>query len=149
VAAEPKTLEPKTLQDAILYFADADNCLGYIVAHRWPDGVTCPTCGRADVSWLPKQRKWQCKSGHARRQFSVQQGTIFADSRLGLEMWFPAVWLVANAMRGVSSYQLARSLGVTQKTAWFMLYRIREAIKKGSVETIGSIRPGDNPSAPI
>jgi len=140
---------PRNFQEAVLYFANYDNCLDYIIMRRWPNGVTCPYCGRTDPTFLKVQRKWQCKSGHARRQFSVQQGTIFADSRLGLEMWFPAVWLVANAMRGVSSYQLARSLGVTQKTAWFMLYRIREAIKKGSVETIGSIRPGDNPSAPI
>lgn len=128
---------PKTLQAAILYFADADNCIRYMVDHRWPDGVTCPTCGRSDVSWLANQRKWQCKSTHAKRQFSAKVGTIFEDSPLGLEKWLPAVWMIAGAKNGISSYEISRALGVTQKTAWFMLHRIREAMKSGSMMKMG------------
>jgi len=120
---------PKTLQDAIIHFADADNCLQFMVLHRWPDGVvTCPACGRKDVVFLANQRKWQCKSVHAKRQFSAKVGTIFEDSPLGLEKWLPAVWLICNSKNGVSSCEIARSLGVTQKTAWFMLHRIRLAM---------------------
>ena len=73
---------PHTLQEAIIYFSNADNCIAYMVAHRWPDGVTCPTCGRGDVTWLAKQRKWQCKSAHTKRQFTAKVGTIFEDSPL-------------------------------------------------------------------
>jgi transposase-like protein len=120
---------PRTLQEAILYFTDADNCLKYMAQRRWPDGVSCPTCGRTDVSFLANQRKWQCKSAHAKRQFSAKVGTIFEDSPLGLEKWLPAVWIITSAKNGVSSYEIARSLGVTQKTAWFMLHRIREALR--------------------
>lgn len=121
---------PKTLQQAIIYFADADNCLRYMVSHRWPDGVvTCPRCGRKDAVYLANQKKWQCKSVHPKRQFSAKVGTIFEDSPLGLEKWLPAVWLISNSKNGVSSCEIARSLGVTQKTAWFMLHRIRHAMK--------------------
>ena len=128
---------PRTLQQAIIYFADADNCLRCMVAHRWPDGVTCPTCGRGDVSWLENQKKWQCKSSHTKRQFTAKVGTIFEDSPLGLEKWLPAVWLITSAKNGVSSCELARSLGVTQKTAWFMLHRIRKAMQNGSMMKLG------------
>ena len=128
---------PKTLQEAIVYFADADNCLAYMVAHRWPDGVVCPTCGRADVSYLATQKKWQCKSGHAKRQFTAKVGTIFEDSALGLDKWLPAVWIITAAKNGVSSCEIARSLGVTQKTAWFMLHRIRKAMQSGSMLKLG------------
>jgi transposase-like protein len=128
---------PKTLQEAIIYFADADNCITYMVAHRWANGVVCPTCGRKDVTWLASQRKWQCKSAHAKRQFSAKVGTIFEDSPLGLEKWLPAVWLIVTAKNGISSCEIARSLDVTQKTAWFMLHRIREAMKNGSIMKMG------------
>jgi transposase-like protein len=128
---------PTTLQEAIVYFADADNCLGYMVAHRWPNGVVCPTCGRTDVSFLATQRKWQCKSAHAKRQFSAKVGTIFEESPLGLEKWLPAVWLITGAKNGISSCEVARSLGVTQKTAWFMLHRIRLAMQSGSLLKLG------------
>jgi len=134
--------DPKTLQAAILYFADADNCLKYLVDRRWPNGVECPTCGRSDVKWLANQRKWQCKSVHAKRQFSVKVGTIFEDSPLGLEKWLPAVWMIASAKNGVSSYEIHRALGVTQKTAWFMLHRIREAMKNGSLLKMGGPEGG-------
>jgi len=132
---------PKTLQDAIIYFSDADNCLNYMVDSRWPDGVICPTCGRPDPTFLKTQKKWQCKSAHAKRQFTVKVGTIFEDSPLGLEKWLPAVWLICNAKNGVSSYELSRALGVTQKTAWFMLHRIREAMKSGSLAKMGGNGP--------
>jgi transposase-like protein len=128
---------PQTLQEAIIYFADADNCLRYMVAHRWPSGVVCPTCGRTDVTYLAVQKKWQCKSGHAKRQFTAKVGTVFEDSVLGLEKWLPAVWIITNAKNGVSSCELARSLGVTQKTAWFMLHRIRLAMQSGSILKLG------------
>ncbi len=133
---------PKTLQDAILYFADADNCIKYLADQRWPNGVECPTCGRLDSKWLANQRKWQCKSVHAKRQFSVKVGTIFEDSPLGLEKWLPAVWMIASAKNGISSYEIHRALGVTQKTAWFMLHRIREAMKNGSLLKMGGDQGG-------
>jgi transposase-like protein len=124
--------EPKTLQQAIIYFSNPENCLAYLIARRWPDGVTCPTCGRDDVSFLEKQKKWQCKSAHKQRQFSAKVGTIFEDSPLGLDKWLAAVWLITNAKNGISSYEIHRALGVTQKTGWFMLQRIRLAMQTGS-----------------
>ncbi len=135
---------PRTLQQAVIYFADADNCLTYMALHRWPNGVSCPNCGRSDPAFLKNQRKWQCKTLHAKRQFTAKVGTIFEDSPLGLEKWLPAVWLITNAKNGISSYELSRSLGVTQKTAWFMLHRIREAMKSGSL-----LKMGGSNSAPI
>src|SRR6267378_3666937 len=123
---------PKTLQQAIIYFSNLDNCLNYLVARRWPNGVVCPTCGRTDVKFLANQRKWQCKSVHKQRQFSAKVGTIFEDSPLGLDKWLPAVWMVVNNKNGKSSYEMARDLGVTQKTAWFMEHRIRLAMQSGS-----------------
>ena len=123
---------PKTLQTAIIYFSNPDNCRDYLVARRWPDGVTCPTCGRNDASYLANQKKWQCKSAHKQRQFSAKTGTIFEDSPLGLDKWLTAVWLITNAKNGISSYEVHRAIGVTQKTAWFMLQRIRLAMQSGS-----------------
>ena len=122
----------KTLQQAIRYFSDVDKCIEYIAARRWPNGVVCPTCGREDVSYLENQKKWQCKSRHTKRQFSVKVGTIFEDSPLSLDKWLPAVWLITNCKNGISSYEIARDLGVTQKTAWFMLQRVRLAMQTGS-----------------
>jgi transposase-like protein len=134
--------DPKTLQDAIVYFSDADHCLEYMAAHRWPNGVVCPTCGRKDVTFLRTQRKWQCKSAHAKRQFTAKVGTVFEDSPLGLEKWLPAVWMICNAKNGISSYELARALGVTQKSAWFMLHRIRTAMRNGSLLKMGGSQGG-------
>jgi transposase-like protein len=120
-----------TLQQAILHFSDPDNCVAYMVSQRWPDGVVvCPTCGRKDVSWLAKQRKWQCKSKHTKRQFSAKVGTIFEDSPLGLDKWILATWMITNCKNGISSYEIARNIGVTQKSAWFMLHRIRLAMRQ-------------------
>jgi len=123
---------PKTLQQAIIYFSDPTNCREYLAARRWPDGVICPTCGRKDVTFLEKQNKWQCKSAHKQRQFSAKVGTIFEDSPLGLDKWLTAVWLIVNCKNGISSYEISRALGVTQKTAWFMDHRIRLAMQTGS-----------------
>jgi transposase-like protein len=117
--------EPKSLQQAIIYFADPDNCLNFLVARRWPNGVVCPTCGSKDVSFVPSRRVWQCKTRHRKCQFSVKVGTIFEDSPIGLDKWLTAMWLIANCKNGISSYEIARDLKVTQKSAWFMLHRIR------------------------
>lgn len=126
--------EPKTLQEAILYFADADNCLSYLVARRWPNGVICPTCGRTDAKFLANQRKWQCKSVHHHRQFSIKVGTIFEDSPIGLDKWLTAVWMIVADKNGISSYEVGSAIGVTQKTAWFMMHRIRLALQNGTFE---------------
>lgn len=117
--------EPSTLKEAIIYFADADNCIAYLVARRWPDGVTCPTCGRKNPRYITERKVWQCSIKHPKRQFSIKIGTIFEDSPLGLDKWLPAVWLLSNCKNGISSYEVGKDLGVTQKTAWFMLSRIR------------------------
>src|SRR5216684_3542794 len=130
--------EPKTLQEAIIYFADADRCLDYLALRRWPDGMpVCPVCGRKDAKFLASQRKWQCKSVHHHRQFSIKIGTIFEDSPIPLEKWLPAVWVIVNCKNGISSYEVARDLGVTQKTAWFMLHRIRKAMQNSSFMKMG------------
>src|SRR5882724_4139523 len=131
---ENKVKEPQTLQEAILYFGNPDNCLNYMIKHRWPEGVVCPTCGRTDATFLKNQRKWQCRSHHATRQFSAKTGTIFEDSPLGLDKWLMATWMITNCKNGISSYEIARDLGVTQKTAWFMMHRIRKAMQTGSFQ---------------
>lgn len=128
-----KTL--KTLQQAITYFADPDNCQQYMIAVRWPDGqVRCPQCDSDKVTYLAKQRRWKCYSKHPRPQFSVKVGTIFEDSALGLDKWMMAMWLIANCKNGISSCEIARDLGITQKSAWHMLQRIRLAMRVGSFE---------------
>src|SRR5437660_5923637 len=130
--------EPKTLQEAILYFSEFDRCLDYLALRRWPDGVVvCPTCGRKDVKFLANQRKWQCGSHHTKRQFTIKVGTIFEDSPIPLEKWMPAVWVIVNCKNGISSYELGRDLGVTQKSAWFMLHRIRLAMQTSSFVKLG------------
>lgn len=124
-------MKPKTLQQAVQYFTDPQNCLDYMTSKRWPDGiVTCPTCGRKDVSFLASQNKWQCKSAHAKRQFSAKVGTIFEDSPIPLDKWLVVVWMLTNCKNGVSSYEIAKAIGVTQKSAWFMLHRIRLGMKE-------------------
>ena len=120
--------EPQTLVEAIRYFSDPDVCLDFMVSLRWPNGVACPTCGRNDVRFIPTRRIWECKSKHTKRQFSIKVGTIFEDSPMGLDKWLAAIWLISNAKNGISSYEVARDLDVTQKTAWFMLHRIRTAM---------------------
>jgi hypothetical protein len=121
---------PKTLQQAVLYFSDPDVCLAEMVKFRWPDGVVkCPTCGCEKVSFIKSRRLWECSEKHPKRQFSVKVGTIMEDSAIGLDKWLIAMWLISNARNGVSSYELARSIGVTQKSGWFMLHRIRLAMQ--------------------
>lgn len=118
---------PNTFQDAVIYFASPDNCRGYLIAHRWPNGVTCPRCGSTNVLFQAKYNRWQCGSKHNLRQFTSKTGTIFEDSPLGLDKWLMAMWQVVNCKNGVSSYEVHRAIGVTQKTAWFMDHRIRSA----------------------
>src|SRR2546428_5318405 len=119
--------EPKTLQEAIVYFNDPDNCLNYLVAHRlaWKNGVICPTCGSKDVSFVASRRVWQCRTRHPKAQFSVKVGTIMEDSALGLDKWLTAIWMQTSMKNGVSSWEIHRALGITQKCAWHMLHRIR------------------------
>jgi transposase-like protein len=124
--------EPTTLVEAIRYFSDPDVCLAFIAGLRWPDGPTCPTCGSQEVTFMGTRRLWQCKNQHPKRQFSVKVGTIFEDSAAPLDKWLAVIWLVANAKNGISSYEVGRSVGVTQKTAWFMLSRIRLAMQTGT-----------------
>src|SRR5437016_4656961 len=121
---------PETLQEAIIFFSDYENCHRAVIAIRWPDGIVrCPTCGSDHVAYLANQRRWKCYENHPRKQFSLKVGTIFEDSAIGLEKWLPALWLLTNCKNGISSYELARALGVTQKTAWFMLSRLRLALQ--------------------
>jgi hypothetical protein len=124
--------EPQTLLDAVRYFADPHISLRTMVPLRWPGGVCCPTCGRADPRFIATRRIWECKEKHPRRQFSAKVGTIFEDSAIDLGKWFAAIWMVANCKNGISSYEMHRALGVTQKTAWFMDHRIRLAMKTGT-----------------
>src|ERR1017187_6673780 len=123
---------PATLQAAILHYADHNNCMELLIWKRWREGVTCPTCGNAKVKFMEKHQRWQCSIKHPLRQFSIKTGTIFEDSPLGLDKWLPAMWLITNAKNGISSWEIHRALGVTQKTAWFMLQRIRLAMQNQS-----------------
>jgi transposase-like protein len=134
---ERKANQIKTLQDAVVYFSNPDNALDYMANKLWPNGVTCPTCGRKDVVFLKNQRKWQCKSTHKKRQFTAKVGTIFEDSPIPLEKWLPVMWMLSNCRNGVSSCEIARTIGVTQKSAWFMLHRIRLAMQNGSIMKLG------------
>jgi transposase-like protein len=131
-------MKPKTLQEAIKYFANLNNCIEWLVAKRWPEGmVTCPTCGRTDATPLPGLAKWQCKSAHKSRQFSAKVGTIFEDSHVPLDKWLVVVWMLCNCKNGVSSYEIMRTVGVTQKSAWFMLHRIRLGLHKAHTTPMG------------
>lgn len=124
--------EPQTLVEAVRHFADPDVTHNTMVELRWPSGVHCPTCGRIDVRYIATRRMWECKEKHPKKQFSSKVGTIFEDSPLSLDKWFVAIWMIANCKNGVSSYELARAIGVTQKTGWFILHRIRLAMQTGS-----------------
>jgi transposase-like protein len=131
---EAKT--PKTLQQAIVYFADSDRCFQFALKLRWPDGkVTCPRCGSQEHSFVSTRRLWFCKG--CQKQFTIKVGTIFEDSPLGMDKWMTAVWLISNCKNGISSYEIAEDLGITQKSAWFMLHRIRKAMQDGSLVKLG------------
>jgi transposase-like protein len=130
-------MEPTTLQQAIIFFADPKNCREYMVARRWPNGVTCPKCGSANVLFMEKYNRWHCREKHAAPQFTLKTGTIFEDSPLGLDKWLTAMWMIVNCRNGVSSYEIHRALKVTQKSAWFMDHRIRLALQQGSLVKLG------------
>src|SRR5665213_1809763 len=122
--------QPKTLLEAITFFSDSENCRQFMIAIRWQDGIVrCPRCGSENVSYMPNAKQYHCKTkAHKATKFSLKVGTIFEDSPIGLEKWLPAAWLISNCKNGISSYELARALGVTQKSAWHMLHRLREAM---------------------
>lgn len=133
----------KTLQQAITHFADGENCRKFMVFMRWPDGkVRCPHCDCEKVTWLAKAKVYQCYGDHPKSKFSLKVGTVFEDSPIGLEKWLPAVWLLVNSKNGISSYEVHRALGVTQKTAWFMLHRIRLAMHAKSFLKLGGPEGG-------
>ncbi|MGA2992929.1 MAG: IS1595 family transposase [Candidatus Korobacteraceae bacterium] len=129
---------PKTLQEAIQFFTDFDNCREFMIEVRWLDGkVRCPACGSEKITYLANARLYKCNEKHPRQKFSLKVGTVFEDSPIALEKWLPAVWMLCNDKNGVSSYEISRALGVTQKTAWFMLHRIRLAMQSGSFAKMG------------
>ena len=126
---------PSDLRNAIVYFNDVEHCREFMVELRWPDGkVKCPRCGSEHVLWIAKERVWKCYGKHDHAKFSLKTGTIFEDSPIALEKWLPAAWLIINCKNGISSYELARDLKVTQKSAWFMLHRTRLAMQSGTFE---------------
>jgi transposase-like protein len=125
---------PQTLVEAIRYFSDPEVAFNFMVQLRWPDGVKCPHCGNSDVRPIATRKTWECKHCTEKKQFSIRVGTLFEDSALPLEKWLAAIWMLANAKNGVSSYEVHRAIGVTQKTAWFMLQRIRLAMQTGTFE---------------
>jgi transposase-like protein len=123
---------PKTLEEAIVYFSNEDNAFDYAVASRWPEGVQCPWCNTYDVAPITSRKKWRCRP--CNKQFSVRVGTIFEDSPIRLGKWFTAIWMIVNCKNGISSYEIARALDLTQKTGWFLLHRVRAAIKAKSFD---------------
>ncbi len=128
---------PKSLQQAIIYFAKPENCNKFMIAARWADGkMRCPQCDSDEVKYLESTRLWKCYAKHPRQKFSLKVGTIFEDSPLGLDKWLTAMWLIANAKNGISSYELSRSLGITRKSAWHVLHRIRLAMQNGSLNKL-------------
>ena len=124
--------DPETLIDVMRQFADPEVAHDFMVELRWPNGVACPTCGLTEPSWLPSVRRFQCKAKHPKRQFTVKVGTVMEDSPIGLDKWLSTIWLLANDKNGISSYEVARAIGVTQKSAWFMLQRIRLGMEDGT-----------------
>jgi hypothetical protein len=123
--------EPNTLQGAIVFFSSPDNCREYLVAQRWPNGVTCPKCGSDDVLFMSKYNRWKCREGHASPQVTLKTGTIMEDSPIGLDKWLMVMWQVVNSKNGISSCEVARAIGITQKSAWFLDHRIRFMLSMG------------------
>ena len=129
---------PKTLLEAVEYFSDPENCRRVMIASRWADGVVrCPYCGSEKVTYLEKAKVYRCYGKHLKQKFSLKVGTVFEDSPIGLEKWLPALWMLSNCRNGISSYELSRAIGVTQKSAWFMLHRIRTAMGDDNVARFG------------
>jgi transposase-like protein len=134
---------PKTLLEAVKFYSDPENCRRHMIEVRWLDGVVrCPTCGSEKVTFLAAANLYKCYGRHPRQKFSLKVGTVFEDSPIGLDKWLPVVWLLANAKNGISSYEVARSIGVTQKSAWFMLHRIRKAMTARSFVQLGGSQGG-------
>lgn len=127
--------KPKTLQEAIRYFKDEQTCIDAIAELRWPNGPVCPKCGHNEHYYLATQRRWKCKQ--CKKQFSVKVGTIFEDSAIPLEKWLIALWMLVNCRNGISSYEVGRALGMTQKSAWFVLHRLRLALQTKSLVKLG------------
>lgn len=126
---------PETLHEAVKYFADDDRAFEYMKSVRWPNGkVACPRCGCQEVSFISTRKLWTCKECKTKKQFTIRVGTILEDSAIKFDKWICAFWLIANAKNGISSYEIGRALGVTQKTGWFMLQRIRLAMQSGTIE---------------
>jgi transposase-like protein len=125
---------PQNLLEATRYFADPDTCVEFVASLRWPDGPVCPKCGGTEHSYLTTRRLWKCKNKECHKQFSVKVGTIFEDSPIPLDKWLCSIWLIANAKNGISSHELGRSVGLTQKSAWFVLHRIRLAMQVGNFD---------------
>lgn len=126
---------PKTLQAAIQHFSDEQVCIDTVAALRWPDGVTCPACEHREHYYLKTQKRWKCKD--CNRQFSVKLGTIFEDSPIALNKWLVALWMLVNCRNGVSSYEVHRAVGITQKSAWFVLHRLRLALQGNGIVKLG------------
>jgi transposase-like protein len=130
--SETETPLPNTLLEAVRYFSDPEVCVQYVAKLRWPNGPVCPRCDGREHSYLKTRRVWKCKS--CKKQFSVKVGSIFEDSPIPLDKWLAAIWLIANSKNGISSYELGRATGLTQKSAWFVLQRIRLAMQAGSFD---------------
>jgi len=128
-------MKPKTLQQAIKYFSDEQVCIDTIAAIRWPNGPVCAHCEYTEHYYLATQKRWKCKN--CGTQFSVKVGTIFEDSRMSLDKWLMALWMLVNCKNGISSYEIGRDLGITQKSAWFVLHRLRLALQSGNVNKVG------------
>jgi len=138
------TTGPTTLIEAVRYFSDLDVCHAYMLSIKWPDGkITCPACGGDKVGNISSRRMFQCKTKGCRKQFSTKVGTIFEDSPLGLDKWFVAVWCITNAKNGISSYEVHRALGITQKSAWFLLHRVRLAMRTGTFQKLSGVTEAD------
>jgi ISXO2 transposase-like protein/transposase-like zinc ribbon protein len=129
--------EPKTLQQAISFFNDAKNAREYAVDMRWPDGVVCPKCGSQDVLFLEKYERWHCRAKHVSPQFTLKTGTIMEDSPIALGKWLMVMWMLVNCRNGISSYEVSRDIGITQKSAWFLLHRVRNAMRGATPKKIG------------
>ena len=129
--------EPKSLQEAIVYFANPENSVRYLAVRRWPNGVMCPGCGSDRVSYNAERRTWKCSTHHSKREFSIKIGTIFEDSAISLDKWLTAMWMLTNCKNGISSCEIGRALDVTQKTAWFMAHRIRLALQDENFGKMG------------
>jgi transposase-like protein len=128
---------PKTLQEAIIYFADSKNCNGFLADLRWADGkVRCPYCNSDNVTYLASVNRYKCYGKHPKAQFSLKVGTVFEDSPIGLDKWLCAIWLIVNCKNGISSCEMAWDLGISQKSAWFLDHRIRFALYSGSFDKL-------------